>query len=351
MAALAAALLVALLLATAAAAAGRDAALADYDAALADARVPAGWSGSTDACTVGSESGPSLAATLDTLNILRGFAGVGPVTFSAAKNQRALAAALLMRAQGKLSHDPPSSWRCWSAEGHLGASTSNLFLGSSGAEAMIGYVDDAGVDSLGHRRWVLDPAAVEMGSGSTGSTNALVVIGAGGDGSRAAALPTDELVAWPPAGWFPSPWIFRDWTVAVGNGQSQAAVSLDDARVSVTVDGGAAAVSSVRELEPGYGTGATLAWNVTLPPTAAAGDHEIGVRVEGVTLDDAPLPISYTVHAFDPAGDPACEKAKAKLAKAKRGLKRAKRSGDAAKIKKAKRKVKKAKATKRSACA
>lgn len=355
-AALLAALIASLLLVATAAAAGRDEALARYNATQADARVAAGWTGSTDSCTVGSESQASLDATLDTLNIVRGFAGVGPVTFSAEKNHRALAAAMMMLAQGDLSHDPPSSWKCWTAEGRDGAGTSNLYLGASGAKAMVGYVNDAGIESLGHRRWVLDPEAMAMGSGSTGGSNALVVIGSGGDGSRAAALPADNLVAWPAPGWFPSTWIFADWSVAIGNGLTEGSVSLADARVSVTVDGRDAGVSGVRDLGTSFGTGAALSWRVALPADALRGDHEIRVEVSGVTLNGAPLPVSYTVKSFDPSwtgetgGSAACKKAKSKLAKAKKKLKKAQRSGVQSKIKAAKRRVRKAKDKKRKAC-
>lgn len=354
-AALAAVLFASLLLVAAATAGGRADALARYEATQADARVGAGWSGSTDGCAVGAESPASIDATLNTLNILRGFAGLGPVTFSAEKNHRALAAALMMRAQDDLSHDPPTSWKCWTEEGHFGAGTSNLYLGASGAGAMVGYVNDADVGSLGHRRWVLDPRAMEMGSGSTGGSNALVVIGSGGDGSRGAALPADNLVAWPTPGWFPTPWIFKDWSVAVGNSQTQGSVSLADAQVNVKVDGKAATVSNVRDPSPGesFGTGATLAWNVALPQSALSGDHELEVKVSGVTLSGAPLPIAYTVRTFDPSaaaeGD-ACAKAKEKLAKAKAKLRKAERSGKRKRIKTARKKVKKAKAKKRKAC-
>ncbi len=348
----------ALLLAASATADGRDAALADYNATQADARVPAGWTGSTDPCTVGAESQASLDATLNTLNILRRFADIEPVTFNTEKNHRALSAALMMRAQGDLSHNPPPSWKCWTEEGRLGASTSNLYLGASGAKAMVGFVKDAGIESLGHRRWVLDPAAVEMGSGSTGSSNALVVIGSGGDGSRAAALPADKLVAWPSPGWFPATWIFEDWSVAIGSPQSEGTVSLADAQVKVKVDGKSAGVSGVREASPGepFGTGVTLTWQVALPSTMAQGDHEISVEVSGVTIAGAPLPIDYTVQAFDPAsstatGDStACVKAKAKVKRAMKKLKKAQRGGGQKKIKAAKKKLKKAKAKKRKAC-
>lgn len=357
-AALVATLLFSLLLVAQADADARADAVAQFKAAQTDATVPSGWTGSTDTCTVGAESQASLDATLDTVNILRKFAGLGPVTFNAEKNHRALAAAMMMAAQGDLSHDPPSTWKCWTDEGHLGASTSNLYLGASGAEAMVGFVNDAGVDSLGHRRWVLDPEAMEMGSGSTGGSNALVVLDNGGDGSRAASLPADNLVGWPAPGLFPTPWIFEDWSVALGNSESAASISMANASVGVKIDGKDVAVSGIRDLGSGFGTGRTLAWRVALPQSITSGDHEIEVNVTGVTKDGAPLPVSYTVNAFNPGkaggssgSDSACEKAKAKLAKAKKKLKAAKQSGKSSKIKQAQKKVKKAKAKKKKACA
>ena len=97
---------------------------------------------------------------------------------------------------------------------------SNLYMGLSGAEAILGYTEDPGVPDLGHRRWLLDPGRAEFGSGSTGTTNALSVAGSHGNGSRMKALADDELVAWPAPGWFPSPWIFKQWSAAIGNGGS-----------------------------------------------------------------------------------------------------------------------------------
>ena len=357
--ALALALLASLLLAASASADARSDAVAAYNQTSADARVDAGWTGSVNPCNVGTESQASIDATLSTLNILRDFAGLGPVSFSAEKNQRALAAATMMKAQGALSHDPDPSWKCYSDLGHFGAGTSNLYLGASGAEAMVGYVNDAGVTSLGHRRWILDPEAVEMGTGSTGTSNALVVIPSAN--APAAPTPGDSVVGWPSAGLFPAPWLFEDWSVAIGNSQTQAAYSTENAQVSVSVDGEPAAVSGLRDPNAGIGgtigTGRTLTWQVKLPASIVSGDHDIRVDISGVTLNGAPAPISYEVKAFDPklsgsAAASPCDKAKAKLAKAKKKLKKAKRADKPkAKIKKAKRKVRKARATKKEACA
>jgi uncharacterized protein YkwD len=281
----------------------RAAALADYQRVRHDESVPAGWTGSVGSCTIGTEAPDSLQATLDAVDVMRSFAGLAPVTFDPQKDQRALAAALMMKAAGRLSHSPPPSWPCYSDEGAEGAGTSNLFLGESGAGAIVGYVGDEGVDSLGHRRWVLDPDAEVFGSGSTGSSNALTVVDNAGDGQRAAQVPPDNVVAWPPAGDVPWPWVFSQWSAAIGNDTSQTDVSLAQAQVAVSIDGQSVAVSGVRELPPYYGTGDTLSWAVDIPSAMRKAAHRIDVAITGVTLDGAALPITYTINAFNPSGN------------------------------------------------
>jgi uncharacterized protein YkwD len=330
----------------AAAPADRDTALAQYQAVLEDERVAAGWTGSVNGCVVGEESEASLAATLRTVNTLRTFAGVGPVTFDPALNQRALAAALMMKAAGDLSHTPGPEWPCYSEEGAEGAGTANLFLGASGAAAAVGYVDDSGVPSLGHRRWLIDPSAVQFGSGSTGTTNALVVFG-----SSSAPVPSGTTVAWPPAGWVPWAWIFKTWSISLGGDLDQGAFITSGAQVQVTLDGDPLPVSNVQTLEDGYGTGRTLSWDVGVPGSAQSANHELKVTIDGVTRGGAPFPISYATNAFV-APDPAkCAKARAKLDRAKKKLKKLRsQDADRNRIAKAKKKVKAAKEAAAAVC-
>jgi Cysteine-rich secretory protein family len=259
-----------------------------------DERVPAGWTGSTAGCLVGTESPASLAATLRTINMLRAFAGLAPVVLDEQLDRRALAAALMMHAANRLSHEPDPGWPCYSAEGAAGAGSSNLFLGRSGAAAMVGYVDDAGVASLGHRRWLLSPEGAVFGSGSTGSTNALLVIG----GPDAPVAP-NTAVAWPPSGWVPWQWIFRDWTLALGS--SGQVVTFANPQVTVTIDGAPAAVGAVTLLGGGYGAGQTLRWQVGIDTQPTAGDHTIGVTVQGAIIDgQLQAPLTWTTYAFQP---------------------------------------------------
>lgn len=277
--------------------ADRAAALSLYDSVGSDLAVPSGWTGSTQTCTVGTESAESLAATLHTANVLRDFVGVAPVSFDDGLNHKALAAALMMTAQGDLSHDPPPDWKCYSEEGKDGASHSNLSLGASGASAMLTYADDGDVPSLGHRRWLLDPSKSVFGSGSTGSANALYVLG-----GPAVAVAPNTVVPWPAAGWFPRGWIPGTWSVNVG-GSGQAA-EYQSPSVSVSVDGQPVAVSDVQDLGS-FGTGRTLSWRPALDTLPNEdGDHDVAVTVSGAVVDGQPFPLAYTVKSFRGAPAP-----------------------------------------------
>lgn len=104
----------------------------------------------------------------------------------------------MMSANRTLLHDPPPTWACYTQVGHDAAGSSNLALGAAGAGAVALYMDDSGLDSVGHRRWVLYPPQSAMGSGSTSNANALYVFG----GQTAPASPP-AWVEWPSSGYVP----------------------------------------------------------------------------------------------------------------------------------------------------
>lgn len=267
----------------------RAAALEAY-LAMNDAKgIPAGWTGSVQGCVEGTESAASVDATARTVNTLRDFAGLAPVGFDGELNRKALAAALMMKAANALSHAPGPEWPCSTEHGREGANRSNLFLGRSGAAAMVGYVDDEGVDSLGHRRWLLDPRATTFGTGSTDTTNALLVVGTAG------AAPVPELVAWPPAGDVPWPLIFRDWSAAIS---APGTVDASGAVVSVLFDGQPRAVSGTTVLSNGAGTGTTLKWTVGMNATDPEGSQRIDVKIDNVLVDGVPRSYAYSLTTF-----------------------------------------------------
>ncbi len=152
---------------------------------------------------------------------------------------------------------------------------------------MVGYVDDLGVPSLGHRRWVLDPRGVRWGTGSTGATNALLVAGAT---SRSSSAPVPAIVAWPPPGTVPWPLVFEDWSASFAARDTD----LSSATVAVEVDGESRPVTGVTDLGPGSGEGNALAWRVGLQPSDRAGVRRVSVKITYGTAKTA----SYVVDAL-----------------------------------------------------
>jgi hypothetical protein len=220
-------------------------------------------------------------------------------------NAKALEAAVMMRAGNEhtsdlgLSHAPGPTWPCFSLLGAAGAATSNLALGTSGADAIRAYVADDGVASLGHRRWILDPATTTFGSGSTGVTNALAVIG----GAREPVAAGTQ-VPWPPAGAIAAAWVPLTWSVSVGG--TGEPTTFDDPRVSMTVDGAAVAVSTVTDLGTSYGTGRTLAWTPAIDrSTLRFGYHRITVSISGARAAGLPVLIDYATTIGTPPAAPA----------------------------------------------
>ncbi len=273
----------------------RDEAVSAYAQVQADSSVDAGWTGSTASCSTGSESQASLDSTLRTLNTLRSFVDARPVTWDPALNEKALSAATMMLANGTLDHYPTSDWLCYSDVGASGAGTSNLYLGASGASAMVGYVLDDNVDSLGHRFWALDATAVTMGTGSTGGSNALTVIG---NESRE-VLDPPPMTSWPPAGWIPDPWIPLRWSATVPTSTDMSGVT-----VVMTMDGKPLQTGAVTAHGAGYGSGSSVSWVPAMPEidysegVPQTTDHEYTVTLSGAPIGTK----TYTVHSVDVSG-------------------------------------------------
>jgi hypothetical protein len=265
------------------------------------------WSGDRANCAPGSTALAARDAVRRRINFFRAMAGLpATITLNATYNAKDQAAALMMSAQGNLSHTPPASWTCYSADGAEAAGKSNLALGVAGPEAIDGYIEDYGSNNqvVGHRRWLLYPQTLSMGTGDVErdsnhmAANAVWVF----DGRFSAPRPTvrDGFVAWPPPGFAPYQVVYPRWSV------SYPGATFTGATVTLEIDGTNAPVV----LEPvtdGYGEN-TLVWHpafldpatpVTWPPL---GDHDVPckVTVEGVTVDGNPKSFNYTVTIFDP---------------------------------------------------
>jgi hypothetical protein len=115
-------------------------------------------------CQSGITSDAARAVALAQINRLRALSGLPAVQYDSTSDIETADAALMMTANNALSHTPPDTWFCWTEEGFAGAGASNLHRGWSTdlklpdpLEAVNAFLIDFDVESLGHRRWILDP--------------------------------------------------------------------------------------------------------------------------------------------------------------------------------------------------
>ena len=229
--------------------------------------VPIGWvGGSLLGCLPGMSSATSNQATLTALNYVRSLAGLAPVTLNGSLNAGAQAAALMMSANGALSHDPSSSWKCYSA---AGASAANF--------------------AVGHRRWVLNPFTTQVGTGSTDTANALTVIG-----PTSSARPNPRWVGWPTAGYFPNA-IEPDGRWSLSSGRRN--VSFAHAKVRVYYGGHRVPVHQYR-VENGYAQ-PTIVWQMPAG-FATTGSYKVVVKRIKKKGSRRLLHTAYTVNLFTP---------------------------------------------------
>jgi hypothetical protein len=271
-----------------------------YNGVYVAARAVANdWNGSVAGCNAGTTSAAYANATMDMVNYYRAMTGLpAAVTHEAVKDDKAQLAALMMTANSSLNHFPPTSWTCYTSGGAEAAGKSNLALGVAGATAITLYMSDpgSGNTALGHRRWILYPPQVAMGTGSTGNANDLWVIGT--FGSRPAS---PAVVAWPPAGFVPYQLIYPRWSFSLN---ASATVDFSNASVSMT-RGGVPVSLTVFTGALGYGDN-TLAWETSgLSFTGGGADEDVSVQVNNVLVNGVATNFPYTVTVIDPARVPA----------------------------------------------
>ena len=266
------------------------------------------WTGDVAFCQAGTTSSEFKDAVLIRLNYFRAMAGVpANITFSNNFNAMAQEAALIMSANDELSHFPPDSWDCFSFDGSEAASSSNLYLGRSGWDAVYGYMEDNGENNrpVGHRRWILYPQTQIMGTGDipyttqSDAANALWVF----DSNYVEPRPStrEEFVAWPPPGNVPFQVVFPRWSFSYPDADfSSATVTMLQGRNSVPV--------TIESFEDGAGEN-TLVWvpyNLDLNSGSESfpqpsSDTTYTVTVNNVMIRGSPRNFSYNVNVIDPS--------------------------------------------------
>lgn len=114
---------------------------------------------------------------LNYVNFIRSIHGLKPVQYDLGGDIYAQKSSLIMAANAQLSHQPPSSWSCYTNEGYYGAENSNLHINYSTSnnlnprsiESIIGWmIDDKSgnaPDRCGHRRAIINPFLTSIAFG------------------------------------------------------------------------------------------------------------------------------------------------------------------------------------------
>ena len=208
------------------------------------------WSGNVASCVVGDISADGRANALRLFNMYRWFADLPAVITEASRDAQAQSCALMMDANNMLSHEPPSTWLCYTAQGATGAMTSNISSGP-GVGSVASYMLDSGNETThGHRRIILSNRLGPIGLGSTGQGGASCMQNISGTGNAGKTW-----VAWPPPGPFPIQAYGSGTRTLSATGwsvQTQRSITLTGATVTVT-SAGADRPMTVSQLTGSYG--------------------------------------------------------------------------------------------------
>ncbi len=265
-------------------------------------------SANVPACTPGTNGTLFKEAVLRRINWFRAMAGVpGDVTFNASNNVANQEAAVIMSANGALSHFPPSTWSCWTANGSNAANNSNIALGTSGADSITGYMRDHGANNtiVGHRRWLLYPQTQVMGTGDVPdangfpAANSVWVLDANYGGPRPATR--TPYVSWPPAGYVPYQAVYPRWSFSLSNANMSAAtVTMRSNGVNVAVVTGPnqTGVGENTRIWVPMGLNANDQ-NEVFPFNGA--DTVYTVTITNIMVGTNTTGFTYTVTLFDPA--------------------------------------------------
>jgi len=267
---------------------------------LASEGVDIGWTGSYASCTEGSTSQAFRDAVVLRINYFRAMAGVpAGIALDDEMNAAAQKAALLMAANGRVSHAPDPDWLCYSQQGDQAAGNSNLYAGVCGWLAIDGYMEDPGELNyhVPHRRWLLYPNTRIMGTGDippeTGylGANALLVWG---PRSKNRPQARDGFVAWPPPGYVPYSVVYPRWSFSYPDAdfrQATLSMTYSDEGIPLTVF----------PLASGFGED-TVVWEpqvpIGVPPER---DLWYWVHVNDVSINQVSTDFTYVVIVFDPA--------------------------------------------------
>jgi uncharacterized protein YkwD len=243
------------------------------------------WSGELASCNPGDIEETGRTNTLRVLNLYRWLADLPPIDHDPTLDAKGQSCALMMAANGTLSHTPTPDWSCYAADGAEAAGSSNIATAPAVASIDLYMMDPGNLDTIGHRRWILSNSIGPTGIGSTDAYSCLWTLG----GSGAAGAPW---IAYPPPGPFPLAATTIGFATLDQTGWSLQSDTIDltAASVEVTKDG-AALPMTITVLGNGYGS----AFGISMIPSG----WQIGVGSYHVAVSGTSEAIEYDVEVVD----------------------------------------------------
>lgn len=284
----------------------KEAARKDYQDYYVAAELPGfSWSGDVANCVPGTLPQGVYDRVMKRIQYYRKAAGLSytNLTFETTKNAKCQEASLMMKANNQLSHFPPTTWKCYTAEGAEAAENGNIAYGVGPVRNIDSWIDDFGDNNarVGHRRWILYSRAGEFGFGCTDNTGTLWVI----NGNGADPLPTNtpEFVAWPPKGYVPNSVVYDRWSFSIPYNTFPYQVDFTNATVTMKGPSGNdiwLAYDHRDNISNSYVGDNTIVWVPSGVDLTADTDKEYTVNINGVLVNGETKSYSYKVTVFKP---------------------------------------------------
>jgi hypothetical protein len=166
----------------------------------------------------------SIPASLDQLaekriNFFRQMNRLPLIKVTTSKKPEAQAAAFVISKNNALSHDIPSSWKCYSQAAADGAKNSCLGLPNfkylPQTAFITGFISDPGDGNyfVGHRRWLLNSRATEFSIGATKNSLAIYCTN-----NLIQDTLKNTFIAYPWNGYVPYNLVFSKWSFSIPDG-------------------------------------------------------------------------------------------------------------------------------------
>lgn len=243
------------------------------------------WNGATASCMAGDLSADAHDNALRVLNGYRWLVDMPPITEDPTFTAKAQQCALMMRANNSLSHMPPTTWMCYTADGAEGASHCNI-SGGPLVSSVNGFIVDPGnATTIGHRRWILGNMIGPTGLGGTDRSSCVWTFGTNKLKTPWLAYPRGVIPIQAMGGGFSGSVDGTGWSL-----QSDT-INVEGVEVTVTSDGASMPVTKT-VLQQNVGSRYAIRFN-PMGWTSTAG------KKYSVSVTGASMPITYDVEFAD----------------------------------------------------